>query len=270
MIEKIKKIQFTICLVFLLVLGNYPVFAYVMQSNNYRIQSDSLNIGGVRQTSNGYIMEDSIGEIATGPATSSNYKLKAGYQQMQETYLSISQPNNVDMGSISGMTGGVATGEAAWTVITDNPAGYSLKVVASTSPALQGQVKRDEFADYAAVNAATPDYNWGGATAPNVADSTAYFGFSPEGSHIVQKFKDNGVDACDTGINDTSDKCWYCFSVGDQTIANSYSSNHPSGTATTVKLKAQLYNEDGVPNDAAGMLIEDNYQATITATATEN
>jgi len=269
--KRIKKIQLTlrmvvyICLVSLLIIGNYPALAYVMESSHYRIQSDSLNIGGSLGTSDNYIIEDTVGEIATGPSESSSYELKAGYQQMQEVYLSISSPANVEMtGSIQSLAGGVATGEMSWTVITDNPAGYNLSVKSdSTSPAMQGQSHGDTFTDYTPANAGTPDYSW------SVADSTAEFGFSPEGSHIIQKFKDNGV-TCNTGNSNTSDKCWYGFSTSNEATANSYSSNHPSGTATTVKVKAQLYNSDGVPNNDTGMLIGDTYQATITATATNN
>lgn len=263
---EIKRKTLLICLIFLFIIGNYPAFAYVMESDSYRIQSDSLNIGGSRWTSDNYIVRDTVGEITTGPSASTSYKLKAGYQQMQEVYLSISAPGDITMtGNIQSLAGGVATGEMSWIIITDNPAGYNLSVKSdSTSPAMQGQIYGDTFVDYTPASSGTPDYSW------SIADSTTEFGFSPEGSHIVQKFKDNGVDTCNTGSSDTSDKCWYGFSTSNETIANSYSSNHPSGTSTTIKLKAQLYNEDGTPNNEAGMLTIDSYQATITATAVAN
>jgi len=243
-----------------------PVFG--MTSTNYEIKADSINIGGHQQTSDNYRMSDTIGEISTGESTSANYKLKAGYQQMvSESYLSISSPSDVLMSpSIPGLSGGTATGEAEWTVITDNPAGYSLTIEASTSPAMQGQTQSDSFVDYTEASSGIPDYDW------SVADSTAEFGFTPEGNDIVQKFKDNGSDACNTGSNDSADKCWYHFSTSpeSETICNSYSANHPSGTSTTIKFKAQLYNADGVPDNDAGMLIEDTYQATIIVTALAN
>jgi len=237
-----------------------------MTSTNYAIKADSINVGGHHQTSNNYKMSDTIGEIATGISSSTNYKLKAGYQQMvSESYLSISSPSDVVMSpSIPGLSGGTATGEAEWTVITDNPAGYSLMIEASTSPAMQGQTQGDSFADYTEVSSGIPDYDW------SVADSTAEFGFTPEGNDIVQKFKDNGSDSCNTGSNDSADKCWYHFSTSQETVCNSYSANHPSGTSTTIKFRAQLYNADGVPNNEAGVLIEDTYQATITVTALAN
>ncbi len=272
--RRIKKIQLTlrmvayIYLASLLIMGNYPALAYVMESNNYRIQSDSLNIGGSLGTSENYKIEDTVGEIATGPSESSSYKLKAGYQQMQEVYLSISSPANVTMtGDIQSLAGGVATGEMSWTVITDNPGGYNLSVKSdSTSPAMQGQSYGDTFTDYTPANTGTPDYSW------SVADSTAEFGFTPYGSDTVTKYQYSGSNCNQVGTADAN-YCWYGFSTSDEPIANSYSpnySNDPPGTATTVKVKAQLYNSDGVPDDEAGMLTADSYRATVTATAVTN
>ncbi len=238
----------------------------VATSSNYKIWVEDVNAGGSdNQTSTSYKMSETIGGFAPGESDSSNYKMKAGYRQMTAQFsLSISSPSNVDMGSIPGITGGSATGETSWTVITDNPAGYSLSVKSSTSAALQGQAQGDSFTDYTEANSGTPDYDW------SVDDSTAEFGFTPEGSHIVSKFKDNGSDACNTGSSNTADKCWYHFSDSNETIGSSYSANHVSGTATTLKFKAELYNADGVPNNDAGILIEDTYQATITITALAN
>jgi hypothetical protein len=68
----------------------FETSAQVMQSTNYRIQSDSVNVGGIYSSSSNYRLEDTTGEIATGESSSTNYQIKAGYQQMQETYLSLS------------------------------------------------------------------------------------------------------------------------------------------------------------------------------------
>jgi len=52
-----------------------------MTSTNYRVQSDSLNIGGARSTSSNYIVEDTFGELATGEGlTSASYGACVGYQ----------------------------------------------------------------------------------------------------------------------------------------------------------------------------------------------
>jgi hypothetical protein len=162
--------------------------------------------------------------------------------------------------TIPGISGGTGDGQAVWTVITDNPGGYSLYIKASTPTAMQCasggcNVGVDNFANYTPAGA-NPDYNW------LIAAADSEFGFSPEGSHIVQKYKDNGVNTCNAGANDTADKCWYNIPNVNENIAQSSASNHPAGTATTVKFKAQ--------SGSSHFQMEGNYQATITATATAN
>lgn len=227
--------------------------AYVASSTNYRIQSDSVNIGGILSTSTSYKVEDTLGEIATGVSTSTNYQLNAGYQQMQEVYLSISAPEDVSMSpSIGGVTGGTGNGSASWTVITDDPAGYSLTIKASTSPAMMSNtVAGESFANYTPAGA-DPDFSW------SVASADSEFGFSPEGSDIVQKYKDNG-SACNAGSGDTSDKCWDSLSTSIKSIAGSSSANHPSGAVTTVKFRAE--------SGSSHIQVNGVYTATTTVTA---
>ena len=235
-------------------MGALSVLAYEMSSSNYRIQSSSINIGGARQTSTNYIMEDTIGEIATCISTSASYKLKAGYQQMQEVYLSISTPNDVTMSpDISGLIGGESDGEAIWTVTTDSLSGYTLSIRASVSPALVDSYSRS-FSDYTPAGAA-PDYLW------SVAETDAEFGFTPYGSDTVVKYQYSGGNCNTSGTADV-DHCWYNFSASNEDIAQSSSSNHTSGAATTVKFKAKSgdshIQENGV------------YTATIIVTAIAN
>jgi hypothetical protein len=61
-----------------------------MSSTNYIITSDTVSVGGGRSTSDNFIVEDTIGEAATGEAMSSdNYGLCAGFQCLGEgAYLS--------------------------------------------------------------------------------------------------------------------------------------------------------------------------------------
>jgi len=216
------------------------ILAASMSSPNYKIESDSLNIGGEYQTSTNYKMEDTVGEIATGVSASDSYKLKAGYQQMQEVYISMSVfPSSVSMTpSIGGLTGGQSNGSTTITVITDSPSGYSLSVRANSSPALATSTY--SFADYTPQLSETPDFNW------SVLATTSEFGFTPEGNDIVQRFKDNG-STCNTGSNDTADACWYNFSTTDETIAQSYLPNQPSGTSTILKFRAESGNQNVQP-----------------------
>ena len=230
-----KKKHKILLIAFLLINGAYSAHAYVASSTNYRIQSDSINVGGLRQTSTNYISEDTIGELATGFSESALYKLKAGYQQMQETYIAISPCDDITLTPpIPGVSGGTSDGLTIGTTTTDNPAGYSLSIKASTTPALQfGSYVFDDYDTGIADATTSPTYDW------SIANSSSEFGFTPEGNHIVQKFKDNGSNLCDIGSNETTDKCWHNLSTSEENIAQSTSPNHPSGTATTIKFRAQ-------------------------------
>lgn len=231
------------------------VFAESMQSSGYKIQSDSINVGGVRQTSDNYQSEDTIGEMSTGLSSSNNYALHAGYQQMQEVYISLSvSTSSIIMNpAIGGVSGGQSNGSTSATVITDSSSGYSLTVKASTTPAMA--TSTGSFADYT-TQTADPDFSW------SILSTASEFGFTPEGTDIVQKFKDNGVDTCNAGSSDSVDYCWYNFSSSSEMIAQKYTSNYPTGTATDLKLKAE--------SGTSHIQTVGQYQATITITAVTN
>lgn len=239
----------------LLIAVLFPVsaWAYVASSTNYRLERDSLNVGGLLATSTNYRIEDTVGEAGTGIGTSTSYNLYAGYQQFEAaaTTLTISAPADVSLSpAISQDDGGTANGSAAWTVTTNNSAGYSLTIKAGSSPALAAG--SDSFADYSPAGA-SPDFDF------SVGDSASVFAFSPEGDHIVDNFKDDG-SSCNTGATDTADACWDGLSTTAAVIAQSGSANSPGGTETTVKFRAAA---GASKSQAAGA-----YQATVTVTAT--
>ena len=225
---------FCVSLVTLLV-GVPFASAYVASSTNYRIQSDSINVGGMLSTSTSYRTEDTLGEEGVGTSSSAIYFIKGGYQQMHETYLAVTAPGNVTLSpNILSLGGGVANGQAAWTVTTDNEAGYTMNIRASTTPALTSGA--NSFANYVPVGT-DPDFTF---TTPALS---ARFGFTPEGADIVQKYKDNG-SVCNAGAGDTASACWDPLLTTADTIVTRTSSNHPSGTATTIRFRA----ESGVSN----------------------
>ncbi len=234
----------------LLLSGTPLAFAYVASSSNYQIQMDSVNTGGMLSTSTSYTVEDTLGESGVGTSSSASYQVKAGYQQMQETYLAVSLSGNVSLTpNIPSVGGGVANGTASWTVITDNPAGYTMSIRASTSPALASGA--NSFANYTPAGA-VPDLVF------NTPAASARFGFTPEGTDIVQRFKDDGL-ACDImGGGDTALACWDVLSVAPQTIATRLLSNHPAGTVTSVRFRAA--------SDAANVQPAGSYAATTTVT----
>lgn len=242
----VRKIVF-ILFVFVSV---HPLFGAVMNSGNYSIQSDSINFGGGNASSTNYSQESTFGESGTGPSSSTSFNLNAGYQQMDAVYIAIGAVANVTLSpSINGSVGGVANGAASVQVTTNNSLGYELYIQASSSPALVSG--SDSFADYTPVGS-NPDFTF------SVPVSTSEFAMSPEGLHVVQKYKDDGA-SCNTGALETSFACWGPLSTSNELISSGSASNYPSGTITTIRFRA----ESGTSNlQPAG-----NYTATTTVTA---
>jgi hypothetical protein len=228
------------------------VSAQVRSSNNYKIQSDSINVGGGLSDSANFSLESTAGEVATGVATSSNFDLNAGYQQMQEVYIALTGATNVIMVSpLPGLTGGESNGSTTVTVTTDSTAGYQLTIESSDNPAMQSA--NDSIADYVP-DTANPDYTF------NFGASEAVFGFSPAGADVVSRFLDNGIDTCNVGSDETSLRCWDGLSsTSAEVIASGSGPNHPLGATTTIHFKVGI---GGSVGQALGV-----YKATTTITA---
>jgi len=214
---------------FIIVLLPVSVFGAVMGSTNYSIESDSVNFGGGLSTSTSYTEESTFGESATGDSQSTTYRLRAGYQQMIATYLSLSVSPVTLTPAIPASGGGVANGSTNVTVATDAPAGYELYISASSSPALVSGA--NSFADYVP-SGINPDFTF------SVLPADSEFGFSPEGLDIVQAFRDDSF-ACGVGLSDSTNSCWKGLTTSDVLIAKKTSGNHPSGTVTTLKFRAE-------------------------------
>ena len=224
-------------------------FAQVRQSTNYKIQSDSINFGGGLSTSTSYRLESTAGEVATGDGSSTSYNLRGGYQQLSTTYIALSAPSPVVMTpSIPGLTGGTANGSTTVIVTTDSPAGYSLSIKASASPAMQSG--SNTIADY--VPSGNPDFTF------TVGTSSAVFGYSPSSVNTVNRFRDNG-SVCNAGAGETLLACWDGLSTVDTTISQSSSANTPNGATTTVYFRVGIGSDVG---KAEGV-----YVATTTLTA---
>jgi hypothetical protein len=227
----------------------WPLKAYVMSSDNYRIDFDSINVGGGYSDSTSYKSESTVGEIATGGSNSDTYNLKAGYLQMNEVYISISVADSVEMTpAIMAISGGTANGTGVITVKTDDPAGYQLKLSASTDPAMASGSAN--FTDYSGV-----DYGW------SLGSDDSRFGFTVGGVDAASSYKNNG-SLCGAGSADGT-HCWNGFSgSAPVAAAQSTSANHPDGTESTIYYRAQV--------DSNGFQTPGNYSATIAATATAN
>ncbi len=223
--------------------------AQVRSSGNYQIQSDSINVGGGLSTSTSYTQESTVGEIATGPADSTSYALRAGYQQMQEVYLSLMVSGDVLMlPSLPGITGGTANGSTTFTVLTDSPSGYQLSVQAENDPAMQYGAY--SITDYDA--GAEPDFSF------IVGGGAALFGYTPEGVDVAPAFLDDG-GVCGITTQDTPLACWDGLTTTARSIAVGEGANHPLGATTTVHFRVGVGSSAGV--------VPGVYTATTTVTA---
>ena len=171
--------------------------------------------------------------------------------------------SDVNLAALPGITGGMSTGATQIVVLTNNAAGYSMTLKASSSPALQGDSQGGSVSDYTPTVGTVPDYGW------SVPANTAEFGYTVSAStttDLDQSFLDNGADTCNTGSADTtgSASCWLNASTTDETIINRSSETSASGATTTIFFRLQIQS-DPVP-----VIPEDTYTATTTLTATTN
>ena len=180
--------------------------------------------------------------------------------------ISISSPADITMSqNISGVSGNEndpATGQATWTVTTNNSSGFYLTLSASTNPAMQNG-SGSSFANFTATTTGTPDYTW------DVSDGAAEFGYTVEAETAAdtdQSFLDNGANTCNTGAVNGTDTCWLGFSATTtETIINRSIETDAGGESEVVKFRTEFNNNSG-----SAILASGTYTATITATATTN
>ncbi len=99
------------------------------------------------------------------------YVLNAGYQQMNETFLSISLVNDVILEPGVGIIANNSVASELLRVRSDNPAGYNLYVKTTQSPALQKIGGGNNFSDYTPTTPAMPEI-W------SVDSGQSQFGYS--------------------------------------------------------------------------------------------
>ncbi|HAS80904.1 MAG: hypothetical protein UR25_C0001G0004 [Candidatus Nomurabacteria bacterium GW2011_GWE1_32_28] len=227
---RVEILLFILIIIIINIISSNTLFAQVMQSNTYKMMSDSINAGGEDSSnSSNYMLGDTLGEIGTGDSNSNNYFLHAGFWQMQKSYIAITSPADLELSSIGGITGEASEGTLVWQVTTDNFAGYSMNIKSASTPALTSL--EDSFDDYTPTGS-DPDYNF------SIASTTSAFGFSPEGIDTSTRFLDNG-SICNSGSGETSSKCWDGLSTTSKTIFQRNTSNHEGGSTATVRFRAE-------------------------------
>jgi len=172
--------------------------------------------------------------------------------------VSLSCPaNEVNIGTISGISGGAADGTATCTVRTNDLSGYTLKIAASNTPAMvhDDGLTQYFFGDYDD-GSDTPDYAWANTAA------TSTFGFAATSSDVVTAFKNDGA-ACNTGANISNIHCFRGFKGTTQIdVSSSNTKTTYNGTDTIFRFKAEV---GATVGQATGF-----YHATTTITAHAN
>jgi hypothetical protein len=173
--------------------------------------------------------------------------------QTVTTGIAISSPSDITMTALS-TTQNTAVGSAAWTVTTNNAAGYTLTLFASSAPAMARSGGGGNIADYTPGTPETPE-TW------SVASGAVEFGFSAFGSHVPTGTWGTDADCIAAADVPSATLNWRDFDLtgsADQ-IATSASATSTSGTASTMCVAT----EQDTLFAASG-----TYSATITATAT--
>lgn len=242
----------------------------VMSSATYRIDSDTGDAGGGASGSTTYDSQSSIDSQSGGLTTSDAYKISNGFIQQDDSAMISISPSELTISlSLSGF--GPTSGHSdnkydTVNVKTDSENGYTLAIEsANTLPALKCisggcGVGTDVFDDYVGATPGVPDFTF---TLSGIDKSE--FGFTVEGSDIVQKFRDNGSTTCNQPDgSDIVSACWLALpapSAGID-IATSTSANLPDGVDTKVRFQAAVGSHK--------LQTSGNYQARITATAVVN
>lgn len=168
---------------------------------------------------------------------------------------------DVTLASIPGLTGGTSNGQTQVVVVTNDSAGYTMTLKASSSPAMQGHTQGGTIPNYTPTVAGVPDFNF------SVPANRAEFGYSVEASttaDLVQSWRDNGTSACGTGALNTADRCWLDATTTNYVLINRNTFTPTSGSTTTLKFRLTI-NSNPSP-----LIPEDVYTATTTLTATTN
>lgn len=164
------------------------------------------------------------------------------------TEVSITSPADTSMSTNIGVTSNSAIATTTWNVKTNNSAGYSLTLAASTNPAMQSGGNRIE--DYSTTTATSL---W------SVASGQAKFGFSVYGTDVSTATWGTAGTQCGATSTPSTTLKYSGFYTTATTTATRSSTTTFAGIDTTVCYAVQQ-NNYYIPSGT--------YTATITATAT--
>ena len=169
--------------------------------------------------------------------------------------VSIDTPADTTMSNSLGVSVNTAIATSTWTVRTNNAAGYTLALKASSSPAMRLNTNVATFInDYTEASSDVPE-TW------SVGASTAEFGYSAYGTDVsAGTWGTVGSALCGATSTPSAALKYLGFTTSNFTIASRSSTTTQSGVATTVCYAV----EQGSTNYIASGI----YSAWITTTAT--
>lgn len=165
-----------------------------------------------------------------------------------EAGISITSPSDETMSRNIGVSADTATGDTVWNVKTNNAAGYTLSVKATTSPAMHNG--SNSIDDYTPAVAATPE-TWS-------VSSGAEFGFSAFGTDVPTGTWGTDSDCIAAAHVPSAGLLYRDFDTSDIQIATRAATTTTAGVDSTVCFAVEqdtFYIPSGV------------YQASIVATA---
>ena len=166
-------------------------------------------------------------------------------------------PSNVTMnGSISGITGGNATGTTRFVVQSNNAAGYYVEISffnnLGAHAMLGDRSSSEALRVYSGDIAGEPSFNLPASTAAQFAFAL----YSSTTADTDQSFRNNGA-ACNTGATQTIGKCWKSPGVAPFRIVDRSTSAINGATST-------IYFRVNVPSGARPVPTAETYTATAT------
>jgi hypothetical protein len=166
-------------------------------------------------------------------------------------------PTNVTMSSsISGISGGNATGSSRFVVKSNNASGYYVELAYFDNTgawAMRGDEDGGaQIRDYGGDVTGQPSYNWTASTAAQFAYSI----YSSTTLDTDDSFLNDSA-ACNTGSTQTYGKCWKAPAIAGFRVVD-------RGTAATTGATSTLYFKVNVPSSANPTPTAQTYTATAT------
>lgn len=166
-------------------------------------------------------------------------------------------PSNVTMnGSISGITGGNATGTSRFVVQSNNANGYYVEISFFNNPGahamLGDRTSSEAIRDYGGDVAGEPSFNLTASTAAQFAYSL----YSSTTADTDPSFRNNG-SICNAGATQTIGKCWKSPGIAAYRVVDRSTPAINGATST-------LYFRVVVPSAARPVPIAETYTATAT------